>query len=151
MRLLYVGPVLDPLEGEALRAEIARRPWAHHLGAVPHPQMRWLLEAADVVINASAAEGGMANSVLEAMAVGRAVLASDIEGHRSLVEDGITGLLFRTEEELEAGARRLIDQPGLRRALGHAGQDKLRRLYPPERELDDYLALYQRLAGAHQT
>ncbi len=151
VRLLYVGPVLDPLEGEALRAEIARRPWARHLGAVPHPQMRWLLEAADAVINASAAEGGMANSVLEAMAVGRAVLASDIEGHRSLVEDGITGLLFRTEEELEAGARRLIDQPGLRRALGHAGQAKLRRLYPPERELDDYLALYQRLVGAHQT
>ena len=54
-------------------------------------------------------------------------------------------------EDDALGARRLIDQPGLRRALGHAGQEKLLRLYPPERELDDYLALYQRLAGAHQT
>ncbi|HKN47325.1 MAG TPA: glycosyltransferase [Candidatus Polarisedimenticolia bacterium] len=150
-RLLYAGPVLEPVEGEALLAEIARRPWARHLGAVPHPQMRWLLEAADAVINASAAEGGMANSVLEAMAVGRAVLASDIEGHRSLVEDGITGLLFRTEDELEAGARRLVDQPGLRRALGQAGRAKLLRLYPPERELDDYVALYHRLVPARQT
>jgi glycosyltransferase involved in cell wall biosynthesis len=93
----------------------------------------------------------MANSVLEAMAVGRAVLASDIEGHRSLVEDGITGLLFRTEEELEAGARRLVDQPDLRRQLGHAGREKILRLYPPEREIDDYLALYRRLVPAHQT
>jgi L-malate glycosyltransferase len=148
VRLLYVGPVLDPLEGEALRAEIAGRPWARHLGPVPHPQMRWLLEAADVVINASEAEGGMANSVLEAMAVGRAVLASDIAGHRSLVEDGTTGLLFRTAEELEAGARRLVDQPELRRALGRAGREKLLRLYPPQRELDDYLALYQQLVPA---
>lgn len=145
-RLLYVGPILDPVEGDAFLSEMARRPWARHLGAVPHSQMRSLLEAADSVINASASEGGMANSVLEAMAVGRPVLASDIEGNRSLVEEGVTGFLFGTEEELEVGARRLIDDPDLRRSLGNAGREKLLRLYPPEREIDGYLALYDRLA-----
>jgi len=88
----------------------------------------------------------MANSVLEAMAVGRPVLASDIEGNRSLVEEGVTGFLFGTGEELEIGARRLIDDPDLRRSLGNAGREKLLRLYPPEREVDSYLALYDRLA-----
>ncbi len=145
-RLLYVGPILDPVEGDAFLSEMARRPWARHLGAVPHSQMRSVLEAADGVINASASEGGMANSVLEAMAVGRPVLASDIEGNRSLVEEGVTGFLFGTGEELEIGARRLIDDPDLRRSLGNAGREKLLRLYPPEREVDSYLALYDRLA-----
>jgi glycosyltransferase involved in cell wall biosynthesis len=148
-RLLYVGPVLEAAEGEAFGAEIAGRRWARHLGAVPHGQMRSLFETADVVINASVSEGGMANSVLEAMAAGRPVLASDIEGNRSLVEDGVSGYLFRTEEEFEASAERLIDDPGLRRALGAAGRQALLRRYPAERELDRYVALYRRLALGH--
>ena len=150
-RLLYAGPILDPDEGEALLREIATRPWARYLGAVPHAQMRSLLEASDVVINASISEGGMANSVLEAMAVGRPVLASDIDGNRSLVEDRVTGFLFRTEDELEKGAGRLLDDPGLRLALGDAGRARLDRLYSHEREIDGYETLYRRLSPIHQT
>ena len=150
-RLLYAGPILDPDEGAALLREIATRPGARHVGAVPHAQMRSLLEASDVVINASISEGGMANSVLEAMAVGRPVLAYDIDGNRSLVEDGVTGFLFRTEDELEKRARRLLDDPGLRRTLGDAGRAKLDRLYPHDREIDGYEALYRQLSPVHQT
>lgn len=147
VRLLYAGPILDPGEGEALLREIAGRPWARHVGAVPHARMRSLLEAADVVVNASISEGGMANSVLEAMAVGRPVLASDIPGNRSLVEHGVTGFLFRTEEDLERTAERLIDDPALRRALGDAAREKLERLYPARNEAEGYEALYQGLAA----
>src|SRR2546429_3968143 len=45
-------------------------------------------------------------SVLEALALGRAVLASDIEGNRSLIEDGVTGYRFRDEAEFERRANR---------------------------------------------
>ena len=145
VRLLYVGPILDEGEGAALREALAGRPWARHIGAVPHVMMRSLLETADVVINASISEGGMANSVLEAMAVGRAVLASDIPGNRSLVEDGVTGLLFANADELEDRAQRLVDDPALRARLGEAGRAKLARLYPAEREMDGYLSVYRRL------
>ena len=57
LRLIYVGPVIDPEEGEALRRELASRPWARHLGAVPHAQMASLLAQADVVVNCSRNEG----------------------------------------------------------------------------------------------
>jgi glycosyltransferase involved in cell wall biosynthesis len=145
VRLLYAGPILAPEEGEALLREIAGRPWARHVGTVPHARMRSLLEAADVVINASISEGGMANSVLEAMAVARPVLASDIPGNRSVVEDGVTGFLFRVEDDFERAAERLTDDPSLRRALGEAGRAKLERLYPPSREIDGYDSVYRRL------
>jgi len=145
-RLLYAGPILDLDEGEALLHHLAFRPWARYVGPVPHAQMRSLLEAADVVLNASISEGGMANSVLEAMATGRPVLASDIEGNRSLVEDGVTGFLFRTEDEFERCAERLVDDPALRRMLGEAGRAKVDRLYPAGREIDSYRGLYGRLA-----
>ena len=80
LRLLYVGPILDPGEGEALQRALAPRPWARHVGSVPQAQMASLLAQADVVLNCSVSEGGMANSVLEALALERAVLVSDIAG-----------------------------------------------------------------------
>jgi L-malate glycosyltransferase len=147
VRLLYVGPILDPAEGDALRRALRDRPWARHLGVVRHDRMRSLLEQSDVVINASLSEGGMANSVLEAMAMGRPVLASAIEGNRSLVEHGVTGFLFRDETELAERAEQLVDDADLRKRLGEAGQARLYALYPPDREIDGYRDLYHRLSS----
>jgi glycosyltransferase involved in cell wall biosynthesis len=144
-RLLYVGPVLDAPEGEALAAALGGRPWAKHVGAVPHAAMQSVLAASDVVLNCSLSEGGMANSVLEALAMGRAVLAADIEGNRSLIEDGVTGLLFRDEAEFLAKAERLVLDPGLRARLGAAGRGLVERRYAPEREIEGYLEVYRRL------
>lgn len=148
IRLLYAGPVLDLGEGEALREALAGRPWAQHLGALPHEQMASLLGRADVVVNCSISEGGMANSVLEALSMERAVLASDIAGNRSLVAHGETGLLFSDEASFAAGAARLAADAGLRRRLGRAGRAQVERVYPPAREIDGYLAVYSALGVA---
>jgi glycosyltransferase involved in cell wall biosynthesis len=145
VRLLYVGPVLDRDEGEALARALARRPWARHLGALEHAAMPSLLAGADVLLNCSLSEGGMANSVLEALVLGRAVLAADIPGNRALVGDGVTGLLFGTDAEMETAARRLAADPALRARLGAAGRARVEARYPPEREIDGYLAVYRRL------
>lgn len=147
IRLAYAGPVLDPEEGEALLREIERHPWARHLGAAPHAQMASLLRQSDVVLNCSISEGGMANAVLEALTVGRAVLAADIDGNRSLVDDGVTGLLFRDADELALAAERLVADPALRERLGRAGRERALREYPPAREIDGYVAVYRRLAA----
>ncbi|HUM16163.1 MAG TPA: glycosyltransferase [Candidatus Nitrosotalea sp.] len=145
LELLYVGPVLDPVEGETFLRTLADHPWARHLGAVPHNRMPALLELADVVLNCSLSEGGMANSVLEALALGRAVLASDIPGNRSLVEDGVTGFLFGSPDELTAKADRLLQDPDLRTRLGEAGRERVNARYSVDREIDGYLAAYTRL------
>lgn len=151
LRLVYAGPILGPGEGERLLRALAGRRWAANLGTVPHGQMQSLLEASDVVLNCSLSEGGMANSVVEAMACARPVLASDIEGNRSLVEDGVTGFLFKGPEEFEEKALRLLGDPGLRRWLGLMGQTRVRALYAPEREVEGYLAQYHRLVPAAST
>ena len=145
LELIYAGPILNPQEGEALLRELGNRPWARHLGAVPHARMRPLLEASDVALNCSLSEGGMANSVLEALALGRPVLASNIEGNRSLVEDGVTGFLFGSPEEFADKCDRLLGDPALRERLGGAGRERVKSRFSPARELDGYLAVYGRL------
>ena len=146
VRLLYVGPVLDEDEGRALARELSGRPWARHLGAVPHAQMPSLLAQSDVVMNCSISEGGMANSILEAFAQARAVVASDIAGNRALVEDDTTGLIFTDGRSFEAAALRLATDGALRARLGAAGRDLVERCYPPSRELDGYADVYRTLA-----
>lgn len=145
VRLLYAGPVLDPDEGEALMRALNGLDWARYVGTVAHAQMASLLEQADVVLNCSLSEGGMANSVLEALAVGRAVLAADIEGNRSLIEHGVTGYLFRDERELELRAEALVADPALRGRLGATGRARVASAYPPEREIEGYLGIYRGL------
>ena len=145
VRLAYAGPVLDIEEGEALERELARRPWARYLGVVPHAQMASLLRQADVVLNCSVSEGGMANALLEALALQRAVLASDIPGNRALVEDEVTGLLFGDASELGAKAERLTHDAALRTRLGREGRRLVEREFSIEREVRGYRTVYQHL------
>jgi L-malate glycosyltransferase len=148
LRLSYVGPILDPPAGKALLAALRNRPWADYLGPKPHRDMRALLESADVILNCSSSEGGMANSVLEALALGRAVLASNIDGNRSLIDDGVTGLLFSTPDEFAVKAEQLLADGNLRRRLGANGRELVTARFTVAFELDGYLAVYGRLAPA---
>jgi len=145
IRLLYAGPVLEPSVGRALEEALSALRWARHVGEVPHSQMASLLSQADVVLNCSISEGGMANSVLEALSLGRAVLASDIDGNRSIITDGATGFLFRDEAEFERRAALLARDPALRERLGRAGCALVAERFSPPREIDGYCDVYREL------
>jgi len=145
IRLVYAGPVLEPSIGAALERDLSVLAWARHVGEVPHAQMASLLLQADVVLNCSISEGGMANSVLEALSLGRAVLVSDIDGNRSIVADGSTGFLFRDAAEFERRAAQLARDPALRERLGRAGSALVAERFPPAREIDGYCEVYREL------
>jgi glycosyltransferase involved in cell wall biosynthesis len=145
--LRYIGPILDAREGETLLQALESRPWARYLGEVPHAAMPAALEEADVVLNCSLSEGGMANSVLEALAFGRAVLASDIAGNRSVIEHDVTGLLFSGPDDFADKADRLLSDPRLRRTLGEAARARASH-FGLEKEIEGYLRLYDGLAPA---
>lgn len=77
-----------------------------------------LYHAADVYITASRFEGEP-KSVVEAMACGLPVIASQIPGHESIVQHGRTGLLFQTDScrELAASLMRFRDDSEERRLM----------------------------------
>ncbi len=145
--LRYVGPILDAVEGAALVRALEGRPWARYLGEAPHEAMPAALRDADIVLNCSLSEGGMANSVLEALALGRSVLASDIEGNRSVIEDGVTGLLFSGPDAFADKAARLLGDAGLRRRLGEAGRARVAQ-FGLQEEIERYARLYVSLTHA---
>ena len=64
--------------------------------------------------------------LLEAMAAGRPIVASDIDGYRGVLADGEEGLLVQPEDErrLADALVRLLKDPALRERMGRQGQAK---------------------------
>ncbi|MBC8263875.1 MAG: glycosyltransferase family 4 protein [Anaerolineales bacterium] len=62
--------------------------------------------------------------LLEAMAAGRPIVASDIDGYRGVLADGEEGLLVQPEDErrLADALVRLLKDPALRERMGRQGQ-----------------------------
>lgn len=62
--------------------------------------MRELYAACDVCVSSSQIEG-LPFNIMEAMACGLPVVASNIKGHRELVSDGETGMLYKSQDSME--------------------------------------------------
>jgi glycosyltransferase involved in cell wall biosynthesis len=62
---------------------------------------------------------------LEAMAMGKVLVASDVGGHRELIHDGETGMLFKAgdEDALTASVQKLLDSATLREKLQQRGME----------------------------
>ncbi len=62
------------------------------MGDCPHERIAGILAGADMFVNPSYSEG-LPTSVMEAMAVGLPVVATDVGGTRELIQDGYNGYL----------------------------------------------------------
>ncbi|HXS99792.1 MAG TPA: glycosyltransferase [Elusimicrobiota bacterium] len=106
-------------------------------------QARERLRGLDVFVHYSRWDA-LSNAVLEAMALGLPVVASDVPGNRDLVEDGVTGFLVKNEVELLERCQQLIDDEALRRKLGAAGRERMRREFSREHMIAELSKLYAR-------
>ncbi|MEU8174835.1 glycosyltransferase [Microbispora hainanensis] len=132
------GPARDDLEAHARALAVDLR----LLGA--QADVRPLLAAADVVVLPSLAEG-MSNAIMEAMAAGRPVVATDVGGAAELLED--RGILVPPEDPvaLGEGILRVLDDPELAARLGTEARAWARKNLDLDVMADDHLALYRRL------
>jgi glycosyltransferase involved in cell wall biosynthesis len=98
---------------------------------------------ADLICLPSRAEA-MPYSVLEAMACGRPVVASAVDGVSELVADGVTGTLVPAEDAaaLAAALDALALDPQLRAQLGEAARQRQRTQFTLDLMVDRTLAVY---------
>jgi phosphatidylinositol alpha-mannosyltransferase len=80
-------------------------------------------KTADIFCAPSTGQESFGIVLLEAMAAGCAVVASDIHGYKRVIQRNVSGLLVepRDADGLADALERLIREPDLRRALGEAG------------------------------
>jgi glycosyltransferase involved in cell wall biosynthesis len=123
-----------PIGTLAARPDIVVRDWTNSIATY--------LGAADVFVYPSHADG-MSNAVMEAMSAGLAVAASRSGATAEIIEDGANGLLFDAgnREQIAKSLDVLIGSPSLRRRLGHAAANTIRR-FGIESVMDDIERAY---------
>lgn len=91
----------------------------------------------------------LGKTVLESYACGRAVIATDLGSRRELVEEGKTGLLYKTGNvaELVSAIRLLSSLPKLAETMGAAGRELMRQRHAPQAHYDKLVGLYERLCN----
>lgn len=103
-----------------------------------------ILRRSDLFVLPSLFEG-LPLSLLEAMASGKAVVATDVDGTHDVVIDGTTGFLVPPKDP-KTLARKIIDvlrDTQLREKFGHAGRQRALNYFSSERMIQEYSELYR--------
>ena len=120
---------------EGYESEVTELEWlgiAQYHGFQEEPRPYY--QAADCVVLPSYHEG-MSNVLLEAAAIGRPLITSDIPGCREAVEDGVNGYLVEAgnSESLLEAMRRFLDLPvAVRERMGIYGRRKMEKDFAKE-------------------
>jgi glycosyltransferase involved in cell wall biosynthesis len=146
LHCVLVGDGPERVSIEALADSLGVRDIVHLAGErTQPPNLHGLF---DVSVLCSTTEA-FPNSVLEAMAAARPVVATDVGGTPDAVHEGTTGLLVRPSDpsRLADAILRLYQDPTLRAKLGNAARAAARAGYSADAVIRQVEALYTRLAG----
>lgn len=143
--LVGAGPLHGAVAGQS------RDPWQARVfapGPVAHKRVSDWMGASDLLVLPSHDEG-LPNVVLEAMASGLPVVATEVGGTAEAVVDGTTGLLVASRDEagLFDALQRMIRDAHLRRAYGEAGRERVRAHFTWEECGRRLETLYRQVLG----
>jgi glycosyltransferase involved in cell wall biosynthesis len=126
LRIAGDGPLRPAIEAELRERALADR--VELLGE--RSDVAALMSAADAVVLPSFREG-LSNVILEAMMLGRPVIASDVGGNGELVEPNATGLLFPSDDDaaLAAAITTLSRDRALRLRMGSEARQRALSTY----------------------
>lgn len=142
IHLTLVGDGPDGPMLRALVAELGAEAIVTFTGALAERETLAAIARADALVLTSFMEG-LPIVLMEALALGKPVVASRVAGIPELVEDGVNGLLFDPAHWAELGAalRRMAD-PALRATLARGAPDRVREEFSYPAAAAPLLALF---------
>jgi glycosyltransferase involved in cell wall biosynthesis len=146
--LLMAGDVIngdrDLATKEIIRAKVGHGQLASRVVFAGYQEdISGFLQAIDLFALPSHREG-MPRSIIEAMASGKPVVATDIRGCREEIVHDVTGMLvpLRDSEALGRAMARILADPDLGRRMGDQGRQRAEELYDEQRVLDRQVIAY---------
>lgn len=118
----------------------------------PRDDVRGAIADSDCLVLPSYREG-LPRAILEASAMARPVIATDVPGCRQAVDDGVTGLLCqsRNTADLARAMQQMMDlKPNARVAMGMNGRAKMEREFSQERVVELYSTALSRILKSRE-
>lgn len=147
-RLEIAGPCDDAYRNDLLagRAPASFR----FLGPLPHAEAMRRMAACDLFVLPSHTEG-FPNVVVEAMALGRPIIATDVGAIPQMLADG-AGILVKSKDvdALVCALERAIGDQGLRGQMAARALERANRLYTIEVVFGAYERIWRSVAGVEQ-
>ncbi len=119
------------------------------VGAVPHEKVLEYYQQADIFVLPSLNEG-MSNSMLEALAVGLPLIATDTGGTREIIDENENGFIVRMKDsqDITDKLEKLILSPELRKKMGETSR-RIAEKMSWKGVAEDYQSLYKKTAKNH--
>ncbi len=142
-RLLVVGPGNMDRESARVIGERGVED-VHFIGYASNEDLPSYYRTADIFCSPAIGNESMGIVLIQAMAAGRAIVASDIAGHRSVITNGHDGLLANPHDEqgFANTLALLLKDADLRSRIAAAGQESVNR-YRWSQVTDEVLGVYQ--------
>ena len=147
LKLLFVGDgdIQSELEAYAERLNVRDR--VIFTGRVPHQEVPDHIAAFDVAISPHVTYYSSPMKILEYMAMGKCVVAPDMQNIRDLIRPGETGLLFKPKdkEDLKRALMEVVTDHQNRKRIGETATKEIRQNFTWDKNAAEVVELIERL------
>lgn len=141
LTLIGVGPDLGQLL--YMRKMLNLENYVDFPGKLDHEQIKTIFQNSHAYIQSSVTEG-LSNSLVEAMANGLPIFATDVGGTREVIENGITGFLLQPHAPQDWLERLLLVRDGvLMERIRVSAHEKVKQLFSADCHAREFMAFYQ--------
>lgn len=125
LEVVMIGRPLRPDFLEGIRPMLQSLDFVSYLGQVPHAEIAGHVAAADIFVSSSRDEV-FPVTILEAMSLGKPVIATAVGGVPEMLRDGVDGLVVPSEDSaaLATAIERLTANAEARQAMGTAARQR---------------------------
>lgn len=136
-----LGAPLEQSVVKAVRQAQEKYPWIDYFEEVALEEMEGVYLQSDIIINTSLSEG-QSSALLEAMFLGKPVVARNNGGNQSIVTHGKTGFLFEDGNEFYEQIKLLLTKDEIKEGIALNGRKYVEEHHSLNEEIESYLNLY---------
>lgn len=142
LEVVMIGRRLKPDFYDSIEPALRATAFVQYVGQKPHAEIAEHLAAADIFVSSSRDEV-FPVTILEAMSLGKPVIATAVGGVPEMLRDGVDGIVVPPEDSaaLAEAITRLIGSAQTRQAMGESGRQRFFHLYTVDKLGDRLLEL----------
>jgi glycosyltransferase involved in cell wall biosynthesis len=146
MQVVFAGPVIDERTYQEVKSFVAQNSWAHYIGEIPLEEITQVCEWADYVLNTSISEG-QSSALLEAMYMGKVVIARRNAGNESIINNMVNGILYDNQKDFIKALLFIEENSNICDELKKRARNDVQARFNLKSEMAAYIRLYKKYIG----